>query len=119
MSTLGNILWFLLIGLWTGLSWFLLGAFYCITIIGIPIGLQSFKLGELSLFPFGKKVTCSDNSGSIFLNVLWILLGGWVLSLEYLFYGLLCCITIIGIPFGNQCFKLMKLSFLPFGAKIV
>ena len=119
MRFIGNIIWFLLIGLWSGLAWLFLGILYCITIIGIPIGIQLFKFAQLSFFPFGKDVMFSEKTSSLLLNIIWLIFGGIELGFGYLLAGLIFCITIIGIPFGKQCFKLMKISFLPFGANIV
>lgn len=119
MRFIGNIIWFLLIGLWSGLAWLFLGILYCITIIGIPIGIQLFKFAQLSFFPFGKDVMFSEKNSSLLLNIIWLIFGGIELGFGYLLTGLIFCITIIGIPFGKQCFKLMKISFLPFGANIV
>lgn len=119
MRFIGNIIWFLLIGLWSGLAWLFLGILYCITIIGIPIGIQLFKFAQLSFFPFGKEVMFSEKTSSLLLNIIWLIFGGIELGFGYLLTGLIFCITIIGIPFGKQCFKLMKISFLPFGANIV
>ena len=119
MRFIGNIIWFLLIGLWSGLAWLFLGILYCITIIGIPIGIQLFKFAQLSFFPFGKDVMFSEKTSSLLLNIIWLIFGGIELGFVYLLTGLIFCITIIGIPFGKQCFKLMKISFLPFGANIV
>ena len=119
MRFIGNIIWFLLIGLWSALAWLFLGILYCITIIGIPIGIQLFKFAQLSFFPFGKDVMFSEKTSSLLLNIIWLIFGGIELGFGYLLTGLIFCITIIGIPFGKQCFKLMKISFLPFGANIV
>lgn len=119
MRFIGNIIWFLLIGLWSGLAWLFLGILYCITIIGIPIGIQLFKFAQLSFFPFGKDVMFSEKTSSLLLNIIWLIFGGIELGFGYLLTGLIFCITIIGIPFGKQCFKLMKISLLPFGANIV
>ena len=115
MKTLGNILWFILVGLPLGLGWVLLGVLWCITIIGIPFGKQCFKIAGLSFFPFGK-VVAGQFSKHIILNIIWIIFGGLELALGYLISGLIFCITIIGIPFGKQCFKLASLSLAPFGA---
>ena len=118
MKTLGNILWFLLTGWAAALSWLLLGILWCITIVGIPFGLQCFKFAGLSLFPFGKDV--NENFGAHpIANVLWILLGGLELAVGFVVVGIVWCITIIGIPFGKQCFKLAKLSLMPFGANVI
>ena len=117
MRTLAIILWFILGGLWLGLGWALTGLLLCITIIGIPLGKQCFKAAKLTFAPFGKDVTCHFNKHPI-ANLLWVILCGWEMALGYLFSGITCCITIIGIPFGLQAFKLMKLAFLPFGATV-
>ena len=117
MKTLGNVLWFLFTGLGAGLSWFFLGIVWCITIIGIPFGKQAFKLAKLSFFPFGKTVNTNFGKHPI-ANIIWIVLGGLPLAISFLFAGLIWCITIIGIPFGKQYFKLAKLALTPFGATV-
>ncbi len=119
MSCLGNAIWFIFGGLLMGLSWILWGVLWCITIIGIPVGKQCFKLAGLAFMPFGKNVQYGGGAGSILLNILWIIFGGLALAAEAALIGLIFCITIIGIPFGKQCFKLAKLSLMPFGAKVV
>jgi uncharacterized membrane protein YccF (DUF307 family) len=117
MKTFANIVWFLFGGFWLALLWSIFGVILCITIIGIPFGIQCFKVARLSLFPFGKKVELRFKTHPI-ANVLWIIFGGWEMALFYLICGVINCITIIGIPKGLRCFKLMKLAFSPFGAKI-
>lgn len=117
MKLIGNILWVLFGGFFLCLSWLIAGLLCCITIIGIPFGIQCFKLASLSLFPFGKNITYGNiGVGSLLGNVLWIIFLGWELALAHLFVGLFFCITIIGIPFGLQCFKLAQVSLFPFGA---
>ena len=118
MRTLANILCFILVGLWLGLAWGLMGILLCITIIGIPLGRQCFKAATLTFAPFGKDVVCNFNKHPI-INLLWVIFFGWEMALGYLCSGVFCCITIIGIPFGLQAFKLMKLALLPFGATVV
>ena len=117
MKLIGNILWFVFTGLFSALGWLFLGVVWCITIIGIPFGKQCFKLAKLSLFPFGKTVD-SDFDKHPIANIIWVVFGGFGLALGFLFAGILWCITIIGIPFGKQCFKLAKLSLMPFGARV-
>ena len=117
MKLIGNILWFFLTGLGSAIGWFFLGILWCITIIGIPFGKQAFKMAKLSLFPFGKKVNSNFSKHPI-ANAIWIVFGGFSIALGFLFAGIFWCITIIGIPFGKQCFKLAKLSLAPFGAVV-
>lgn len=118
MGCLGNILWFICGGFVSGLTWLLFGCLWCITIIGIPIGMQCFKLAGLSFFPFGKEVEYGGGLGSLLVNILWIILTGIPLALEHVIFGGLLCLTIIGIPFGLQHFKLAKLALMPFGASV-
>lgn len=115
---LGNIVWFIIYGFISGLAWLFIGLLWCITIVGIPVGIQCFKLSCVSFFPFGKNILLGTKTSSVILNILWIVFGGLELALGYLAAGIVFCCTIIGIPLGLQCFKLVKLSFLPFGAKI-
>ena len=117
MKTLGNILWFIFTGLWGGIVYFLYGILWCITIIGIPFGKQAFKLSKLMFWPFGKEVKSNFSKHPI-ANIIWFIFGGLEAGLGYFFVGLLWCITIVGIPFGKQCFKLAGLTFFPFGAEV-
>ena len=121
MRTLGNILWFIFPGVWLALGYALAGLVMCITIIGIPFGVQAFKLAAFTLWPFGKTVVRSSDGGCLEVgaNVVWFVLFGWEMFLAHLAAGLLLCITIIGIPFGIQAFKLSVLSLWPFGQSIV
>lgn len=118
MSCLGNILWMAFAGIWLGLSWFLLGLMWCCTIIGIPVGRQCFKLAGLSLAPFGREVSFQGGMGSGVLNFFWLTFGGIELAALAFVWGLLLCITIIGIPFGSQCFKIAKLALMPFRSEV-
>lgn len=93
-----------------------------ITIIGIPFGIQTFKLAFLALLPFGKEVQTKPESGgclSLFMNILWLIFGGLAICISHLLFGLVLCITIIGIPFGRQHFKLAALALAPFGKTVV
>ena len=118
MGCLGNLLWFLFGGALSGLSWCLAGCLWCITIIGIPVGVQCFKLASLSFFPFGKQVRYGGGAASFLLNIVWLLFSGLFLALEHVLFGVLLCITVIGIPFWLQQFKLAKLALMPFGAEV-
>ena len=118
MSVIGNILWFIFAGLWQGVSWVLVGALWCITIVGIPVGMQCFKLAGLAFFPFGKVIVYGGGAPSLIANVIWLLCAGLPMAASYLIAGVINCITIIGIPFGLQSFKMAKLALWPFGAEI-
>jgi uncharacterized membrane protein YccF (DUF307 family) len=121
MKTIGNILWFLLAGIWLALGYAIGGLVMCITIIGIPFGIQSFKLAGLALWPFGRTTQMGSSGGvlEIVFNIIWLVLFGWGIFLAHLIAGALLCITIIGIPFGIQAFKLSTLALWPFGRVIV
>jgi len=119
MSILGNILWFVLGGFIPFLIWAVVGLLLCVTIIGIPFGVQCFKLAALSAFPFGKEVEIGRfGAFGLIGNILWILLVGWELALTHIVLAIIFYITIIGIPFGRQHIKLARLAFVPFGAVI-
>jgi len=121
MKTLGNIIWLVFGGFFIALEYFISSLLLCITIIGIPFAIQSFKLGLLALWPFGKKVSEREDAHgciSVFMNVLWILLGGFWICLSHIILGVLLAITIIGIPFAKQHFKLAGLALTPFGREI-
>lgn len=119
MGCLGNLIWFLCGGLLQGLSWTFAGLLWCITIIGIPIGRQCFKFASVAFFPFGKEVQYGGGTISLLANIVWLIVSGIPLAIGAAVNGLLLCITIIGIPFGLQCFKIAKLALMPFGATIV
>ncbi len=119
MSCLGNLLWFIFGGCISGLSWMLAGCLWCISIIGIPYGIQCFKFASMSFFPFGKEIVYGGGAVSFIVNVIWILISGIPLAVEHLVIGCLLCVTILGIPFGLQQFKLAKLALMPFGTSIV
>ena len=117
MKFIGNVLWLFLTGLWTGLMWFFIGIVWCITVVGIPFGLQAFKFAKLSFWPMGKKVTTHFGKHPI-ANIIWFILGGFGLMFSFIGLGIVWCITIIGIPFGKQAFKFAKLAICPFGATV-
>ena len=117
MKLISNIIWFIFGGFILGLLWFVLGILLCVSIIGIPFGVQCFKAAKLSFAPFGKRVVLHPTE-HIITNVIWAVLIGWVLALVYIFSAILCCISIVGIPNGILAFKMMKLALCPFGAKV-
>lgn len=122
MRTIGNIIWFLFGGIFIALEYFISSVLLMITIVGIPFGIQTLKLAVLALWPFGRKIKempGQSSTISLLMNVIWILIGGFWICLSHLAFGVLFCITIIGIPFGKQHFKLAKLSLTPFGKEIV
>ncbi|MGL5319168.1 MAG: YccF domain-containing protein [Bacteroidales bacterium] len=121
MGCFGNLIWVIFGGFAIAIEYFVAGFFMCCTIVGIPFGFQAFKLGIMALLPFGQEANRSEDAAgclSIAMNIIWILIGGFWIALTHLLFGVLFCITIIGIPFGLQHFKLMKLAFSPFGRTI-
>ena len=118
MRIILNLLWIIFGGFFSALGWILAGCFWCITIIGIPIGIQCFKLSSLSFNPFGKEVYYRGGAVSFIVNVLWFLLSGLELAIANFLLGAILCITIIGIPWGKQFFKIAKLALAPFGAVV-
>ncbi len=122
MRTLGNIIWLVLAGFWLCLGYLLAGVLNCITIIGIPFGIQSFKLAGYALWPFGRMVVHRPDRVVAFGclgNVIWFFLGGFWLALAHVVTGVLLCLTIIGIPLGIADFKLAGLALAPFGKQVV
>lgn len=122
MNVLLNFLWLVFGGLITCIEYIIASLLMMITIIGIPFGIQTMKLAGLALLPFGKEVRTAPSSGgclSVLMNVLWLLLGGLGIAISHLLFGLFLCITIIGIPFGRQHFKLAALALTPFGKEVV
>lgn len=121
MNLLGNLIWIICGGLFIFFEYIIGGLILCLTIIGIPFGLQCFKFAFVGLAPFGVKITdTSSPTGclSTIMNIIWLLFGGIWIALTHLIFGLLLCLTIVGIPFGRQHFKLMNLAFSPFGKSI-
>jgi uncharacterized membrane protein YccF (DUF307 family) len=122
MNTIGNIIWLIFGGIITAIEYFVASLILMITIIGIPFGLQTLKLGMLALWPFGRTtVQRKSTTGclSTIMNIIWIFIGGIWISITHLLFGLLLAITIIGIPFARQHFKLAGLALTPFGREIV
>lgn len=116
---LGNIIWWIFGGLVTALEYFSAGLVLCVTIIGIPFGLQLFKMGIVMLFPFGSVVSHSSrNPFGVLGNILWAILGGIWIALTHVVMGVLLFITIIGIPWASKHFKFAKVALTPFGRDI-
>lgn len=118
MSLLGNIIWLIFGGFLSGLGYIVGGLSLCATIIGIPFGIQTIKIGIATMTPFGKENIVTPDSGSLInttLNVIWVILFGWEIALSHLVHGLILAITIIGLPFAQQHFKLIPVALFPFG----
>ncbi len=118
MSLLGNILWLIFGGLIAGVGYIIGGLLFCLTIIGIPFGVQTMKIGVATLTPFGKEIVeleDADSTTRLVLNVIWLVLFGWEIALAHAGSALVCAISIIGIPFALQHLKLIPLALLPFG----
>ena len=119
MTILGNFLWLITGGFLSAFGWFLSGLFWTVTVVGIPWGRQCFKFARLSLAPFGKEVLPGGGAPSLIANVIWLLGSGFVMAFDHILTGLLLCLTVVGIPFGLQHFKLARLALFPFGARIL
>lgn len=122
MRLLGNIIWLIFGGLAVALEYLAMALAFCASIIGIPFGLQLIKLSLLALLPFGQTpVNRVGQPGCIntFFNIVWIFTGGIIISLTHLLFAILLAITIVGIPFAKQHFKLMKMAFTPFGKTVL
>lgn len=122
MKLLGNIIWILFGGLMIALEYFVASLILIITIIGVPFGIQTMKLGLLALWPFGseiREIPQATGCLSMLMNIIWILFGGIWIALSHLLFGIIFSITIIGIPFGIQHFKLARLALTPFGKEII
>ena len=118
MSCLGNIVWLIFGGLVVGLGYIIGGLLLCLTIIGIPFGVQSIKLGFATFAPFGKEVVEGEHANSplrVIFNIVWLVLFGWEIAVAHVISALVLAITIIGIPFALQHIKLIPLALLPFG----
>jgi uncharacterized membrane protein YccF (DUF307 family) len=118
MSFIGNIIWLIFGGFFAGLGYIIGGVLLCLTIIGIPFGMQSIKLGFATFAPFGKEIVEDNNANSalrVLFNIVWIIFFGWEIALAHLAGAFFLAITIIGIPFALQHIKLIPLALLPFG----
>lgn len=118
MSLLGNIIWLIFGGFLSGVGYILGGLSTCLTVVGIPFGLEAIKVGIATFTPFGREIKKHPDADSTLiqiLNVVWIVLFGWAIALNHLLWGIVLAITIIGLPFAKQHFKLMTLALFPFG----
>ena len=122
MKILGNLIWLIFGGFIIAIEYFIGSIILMLTIVGIPFGLQTLKMGSLSIWPFGRTSRMEPQGSGclyVFMNVLWLVCGGIWIALTHAFFGVLLYITIIGIPFGNQHFKLTEVAINPFGRRII
>lgn len=122
MNLIGNLIWLVFGGLAAALGYIVGGFFLCMTIVGIPFGLQCFKIAGLVLWPFGRQVVPARGGMgclSLFCNIIWLICGGLYTALVHLLFAAILFITIIGIPFARQHLKLMELSLMPFGRQVI
>lgn len=133
MRVAGNAIWFVFGGAISALIWLLGGVLFAVSIVGLPLSRSAFEIAKMSAFPFGKDVvhireldrkgvtaaTAVTGTVGFLFNILWLITFGWVLFLTHLLAGILCCLTIIGIPFGLQSFKLAGIALWPVGRRVV
>ena len=123
MNLLGNIIWLIFGGLMAALGYVVGGFVLCITVVGIPWGMQCFKIAGLILWPFGKKVVPRESGGagclSLFCNIIWLISGGLYTAFVHLIWAAVLFISIVGIPFARQHLKLVELSLLPFSRQVI
>jgi uncharacterized membrane protein YccF (DUF307 family) len=122
MRTIANIIWLIFGGLFSAIGYFIGGLVLCLTVVGIPFGLQCFKLADFMLWPFGRTVVGKESGNGcllLFLNIVWLVFVGIGLAIGHIVFGILLCLTIIGIPFGKQHFKMVEISLMPFGREVV
>lgn len=122
MSTIGNLFWVVFGGFFIFLYYFFASLFLCITIVGIPFGVQTMKLAMVGLLPFNKEIRAAKEADGciyLFFNILWIFIAGIELAIIHLVLALLFAITVIGIPFATQHIKLAKLALFPFGKEVI
>lgn len=121
MRTVGNVIWFVLAGVWLAMGYAIAGIIACCTIVAIPFGVGAFRLAGYVLWPFGRTVIPAPSKGVVsgVGNVVWAIVAGWWLALSHIITGVLLACTIIGIPFAVATFKMIPLAFAPFGKQIV
>ena len=121
MNFLGNLIWLIFGGFISGLGYIVGGLLTMLTIVGIPFGAQAAKLGVATMTPFGREIVISetaDNPLNLIFNILWAIFFGWEIAVSHLVHGLILAITIIGLPFAKQHFKLIPLALFPFGKEL-
>ena len=124
MRTILNIIWLVLCGFWMAIAYAIAGLFcflFFFLVITIPFGIAAFRIAGYVLWPFGRTIEQrrSAGIGSLIGNILWIIFLGWELALGHLITGVLLCLTVIGIPLGLANFKMIPISLLPLGVRII
>jgi uncharacterized membrane protein YccF (DUF307 family) len=122
MKLLGNLIWLVFGGIIIAIEYFIGSIILMVTIVGIPFGIQTLKMASLAIFPFGKDTRVHSRASGclyILMNILWLITGGLWIAITHAIFGMILCITIIGIPFGMQHFKLTAIALSPFGRDIV
>jgi len=121
VRTILNVIWLVFAGFWLAVGYLVAGVICCLLIVTIPFGIASFRIASYVLWPFGRTVVPKPGMrvGAAIGNVIWVLVAGWWLALEHLVTGIALCVTIIGIPMGIACFKLIPVSLVPLGKDIV
>lgn len=122
MRIIGNLVWLIFGGIIIAIEYFIGSIILMMTIVGIPFGIQTLKMGALAIWPFGRDTRVDSRASGclyILMNIIWLLCGGFWIAITHAIFGLLLCITIIGIPFGLQHFKLTAIALSPFGRDIV
>ncbi len=116
MSLIGNVIWLVFGGLIAGLGYIIGGLLMCITIVGIPFGLQSIRLGVATMTPFGKDVVVDAQTGplKVLFDIIWLAVCGWEIAVAHVTFGLILAITVVGLPFAKQHFKLVPVALMPF-----
>ncbi|MGH7630082.1 MAG: YccF domain-containing protein [Gemmatimonadales bacterium] len=121
MRLILNLIWLVLCGFWMAIGYVLAGILCCVLIITIPFGLASFRIANYALWPFGRTIEPRVDAGapSVIGNIIWIVFAGWWLAIGHIVTGIALCVTIIGIPLGIANFKMIPVSLVPLGARIV
>ena len=121
MKLILNVIWLVLCGWWMAIAYVLAGIICAILIITIPFAIASFRIASYVIWPFGRSIQMRREAGigSLIGNIIWIILVGWGLAIGHLTAGIILCLTIIGIPLGLASFKIIPVSLLPLGVRIV
>lgn len=122
MTVLGNITWLIFGGFLSGIAYIIGGLMLCLTVVGIPFGVQAIKIGVATWTPFGEQIIIKDKTQSVpntVFNLIWLILFGWEIALSHLVHGIVLGITIVGLPFAKQHFKLIPLALMPFGRDFI